>query len=120
MSTHIETGRSGEAEACRFIQEIGYRILEVNWRYKHLEVDIIAMDQDVLVFIEVKTRRSSRYGQPYEAVNYRKQQQLDRAANLYISYRKYRGEIRFDIISVLYHSANKMEMEHIKDAFWPE
>lgn len=120
MSVHLETGRSGEAEACRFISEIGYTILEVNWRYKHLEVDIIAMDKDVLVFIEVKTRKSLRYGQPYEAVDYRKQQKLNRAANLYISYKKHQGDVRFDIISIFSDSAKKMEVEHIKDAFWPE
>lgn len=120
MATHLETGRSGEAEAFRYIQEIGYKILEVNWRYKHLEVDIIAMDGDVLVFIEVKTRKSTRYGQPFEAVGYRKQQQLNRAANLYISYRKYQGDIRFDIVSILSNALGKMETEHIEDAFWPE
>lgn len=120
MSTHLETGRSGEAEAFRFVQEIGYKILEVNWRYKHLEVDIIAMDHDVLVFIEVKTRRSSRYGLPFEAVDYRKQQKLNRAANLYISYKKYQGDVRFDIISILSDPDQKLTVEHIKDAFWPE
>lgn len=120
MSTHLETGRIGEAEACRFVKEIGYKILEVNWRYKHLEVDIIAMDNDILVFIEVKTRKSTRYGLPFEAVNYHKQQKLNRAANLYISYKKHRGDIRFDIISIISDQKNGLTVEHIRDAFWPE
>lgn len=120
MSAHLETGRLGEAEACRFVREIGYRILEVNWRYKHLEVDIIAMDGDVLVFIEVKTRKSLRYGQPFEAVGYHKQQKLNRAANLYIAYKKHQGDVRFDIISIFSDASKKTEVEHIKDAFWPE
>lgn len=117
---HLETGRSGEAEAYRFVQKIGYQILEINWRYKHLEVDIIAMDKDVLVFIEVKTRRSLKYGLPFEAVGYRKQQKLSRAANLYISYKKHQGDIRFDIISILSVPNEKMAVEHIQDAFWPD
>lgn len=120
MAKHLETGQVGELAALHYIENLGYRILAKNWRYKHLEVDLIAMDGPVLLFIEVKTRRSSSHGLPHEAVNYQKQQQLDRAANLYISYIKHQGEIRFDIVSVLIDSSNKYKIEHIKDAFWPE
>jgi putative endonuclease len=120
MAKHLETGQSGELIALQYIEDTGYRILAKNWRYKHLEVDIIAMDGSILVFVEVKTRRSSSYGLPHEAVGYRKQQQLDRAANLYISYIKHAGEIRFDIVSILIDSANNHQIEYIKDAFWPE
>lgn len=120
MAKHLETGQSGELAALHYIENLGYKILAKNWRYKHLEVDIIAMDGSVLLFIEVKTRRSSSFGLPHEAVNYQKQQQLDRAANLYISYIKHKGEIRFDIVSILIDSSNNYQIEHIKDAFWPE
>lgn len=120
MAEHLETGRSGEDAALNYIEELGYRVLAKNWRYKHLEVDIIAMDGPVLVFIEVKTRRSSLYGSPHEAVSYQKQQKLDRAANLYISYIKHQGDIRFDIVSILIGASNRFEIEYIKDAFWPE
>lgn len=120
MAKHLETGQSGELAALRYIENLEYKILATNWRYKHLEVDIIAKDGSVLVFIEVKTRRSSSYGSPHEAVDYRKQQQLDRAANLYISYSKHTGEIRFDIVSILIDDSDTYQIEHIKDAFWPE
>jgi putative endonuclease len=119
MAMHLQTGISGEIAALDYIRDLNYRILETNWRYKHLEVDIIAMDGDTLVFIEVKTRRKSDYGMPFEAVSYHKQQKLDRAANLYIAYKKYEGEIRFDIVSVLMQG-NGYQIEHIPDAFWPE
>lgn len=119
MAMHLQTGISGEMAALDYIRNLQYQILETNWRYKHLEVDIIAMDGDTLVFIEVKTRRKSDYGMPFEAVSYQKQQKLDRAANLYIAYKKYEGEIRFDIISILIRG-NNYQIEHIPDAFWPE
>ena len=119
MATHLQTGLSGEMAALDFIRNLNYQILETNWRYKHLEVDIIAMDGDTLVFIEVKTRRTADYGMPFEAVSFHKQQKLDRAANLYIAYKKYEGEIRFDIISVLM-TGNTYQIDHIPDAFWPE
>jgi len=120
MAKHLETGQSGEIAALQYIENLGYRVLERNWRYKHLEVDIIAMDGPILLFIEVKTRRSSLYGLPYEAVSYQKQQKLDRAANLYISYIRHTGEIRFDIISILIEDSTQHRIEYIKDAFWPE
>src|SRR5690606_10789758 len=120
MAKYLETGQSGELAAIKYIEDLGYRILARNWRYKHLEVDVIAMDGLVLVFIEVKTRRSSSYGSPAEAVSYYKQQKLDRAANLYISYIKHQGEIRFDIVSIFIDSSNNHQIEYINDAFWPE
>jgi len=119
MAMHLQTGLSGEMAALDYIRNLQYKILETNWRYKHLEVDIIAMDGDTLVFIEVKTRRNADYGMPFEAVSYHKQQKLDRAANLYIAFNKYEGEIRFDIISILMQG-NSYQIEHIPDAFWPE
>ena len=120
MAEHIKTGQSGEDAALQYVVDLGYRVLAKNWRYKHLEVDIIAMDGPVLVFIEVKTRRSALYGSPHEAVSYQKQQKLDRAANLYISYIKHQGDIRFDIVSILIDATQRCQIEYIKDAFWPE
>lgn len=120
MAKHLETGKSGESAAVQYVENLGYRIIVKNWRYKHLEVDIIAMDGPILVFIEVKTRRSALYGAPSEAVSYHKQQKLDRAANLYISYSKHQGDIRFDIVSIYIDPSNHHQIEYIKDAFWPE
>ena len=120
MAVHLQTGRNGETAAGDFLQKQGLVVLARNWRYKHLEVDFIVRDGDVLVFVEVKTRSGADYGLPFEAVTWQKQQKLDRAANIYIRQNHYEGEIRFDIISVFANGAGNYSIRHIRDAFWPE
>lgn len=121
MPLHLRTGRNGEAAAKQYLQRQGYRIICQNWRYKHLEVDLIAEEGDILVFVEVKTRTSHAYGMPYEAVDYAKQARLVRAANHYIAAKKYGGEIRFDVVSILYFDErDTYDMRLIRDAFWPD
>ena len=120
MATHLQTGRNGEEAACGFLQKQGFVLLARNWRYKHLEVDFIAKDGEILVFVEVKTLTSADHGLPFEAVTWQKQQKLDRAANVYIRQNRYEGEIRFDIISIFANGAGHYNIRHIRDAFWPE
>lgn len=117
---HLNTGKLGEGIAREYLEKEGYQIIHKGWRYKHLEVDIIIQDGPVLVFVEVKTRSKDNYGMPYEAVDWKKQNRLDRAANIYISKTKYEGDIRFDIISIIINNEEKPDILHIKDAFWPE
>lgn len=117
---HLDTGKIGENIAYQYLVKQRYEIIQTGWRSKHLEVDIIAKDGPMLVFVEVKTRRGIEFGLPHEAVNWQKQNRLDKAANRYISMTKYEGEVRFDIISVLLIKEEEPEIEHIKDAFWPE
>lgn len=117
----LQKGKEGEDAAVKLLQQRGYRIRHQNWRYKNLEVDIIADDGDTLVFVEVKTRAGSAYGMPYEFVDYAKRAKLTRAANHYIAATKYGGEIRFDVVSILYSAKNKTyNMRLIRDAFWPD
>ncbi|SEN62623.1 putative endonuclease [bacterium A37T11] len=120
MAEHLQTGANGEHAAYLHLVENGFRIVERNWRYKHLEVDLIMMDGNVLVFVEVKTLKGADYGLPFEAVNWQKEQRLDRAANIYIRQKGYEGEIRFDIISIFANGDGAFNIRHIKDAFWPE
>ncbi len=120
MAKHLQIGKLGEEIACQYLEKKGYKIVHKGWRYKHLEVDIIIKDGAVLVFVEVKTRSNDSYGMPYEAVDWKKQRKLDRAANIYISRTKHEGDIRFDIISILTNEIKNPEIVHIKDAFWPE
>lgn len=115
MAKHLESGIRGEQQAVAYLRGLGYLIERVNWRYKHLEADIIARDQDVLVFVEVKSRTDANFGEPSDFVDYKKQRNLIRLADAYITYTSYSGEIRFDIVSVFLRS-NKVEL--IKDAFW--
>lgn len=116
MISKVETGAYGERQALLYLQNCGYQILDVNWRYKHWEVDIIMKDSDILVFVEVKTRSSVAFGLPEDFVDTKKQKNLYRLADAYMHYVKHQGEIRFDIVSVM--KGKKIEIEHIKDAFW--
>src|SRR5690606_32227659 len=100
MADHLEAGSQGEAMAVTYLRELGYKILFQNWRYKHLEVDIIAKDGDILTFVEVKSRQSKAFGLPHEFVDWHKQKNLIRAAEAFIAIKAYEGEIRFDIVSV--------------------
>lgn len=125
MAKHLDTGRKGEALAETALTEMGYQILERNWRHKHLEVDLIALEKGMLVFVEVKTRNDLRYGEPHEAIDWKKEQKLARAANIYLSQQSYKGEVRFDIVSVVLPQDVPVGLdivptvEVIRDAFWP-
>ena len=72
MSKHIKTGRLGEQLAVKFFEQLGYEILHSNWRCTHWEIDIIASKYDCLHFIEVKTKSSTKFGYPEEAVSKKK------------------------------------------------
>lgn len=121
IPNHLQKGKDGERVALGLLKQRGYRIICQNWRYKNLEVDIIAEDGNILVFVEVKMRSYAAYGMPYEAVDYAKQAKLTRAANHYIAAHRYGGEIRFDVVSILYTEKNKTyDTRLIKDAFWPD
>jgi len=118
MSEHIKLGKRGELIAVDYLKSRGYKILEMNWRTKHKEIDIIALDKKEIVFIEVKTRKNDYFGDPEEAVNLKKQKFLINAAENYIISNKIDLEARFDIISIL-TEGNKYNINHIKEAFCP-
>ncbi len=119
MARHNETGQKGEALARQYLEQKGYRILEANWRYRRSEVDLIAMDGPVLVFVEVKTRATSAFGQPEEFVTRRKERLLTEAAIAYMEAIGHDWELRFDIISILYRNEQDYRIEHFPDAFFP-
>lgn len=92
----------GEALACAYLKRRGYKMLDRNYRTKIGEIDIVALDGKVLVFVEVKTRLSNRYGLPEEAVDAKKIRKLTQLAELYIRQKcMYRSEARFDVVSIL-------------------
>ncbi|ELR73707.1 hypothetical protein C900_02111 [Fulvivirga imtechensis AK7] len=114
-ASHQKTGREGEAAACDFLIKKGYEILETNYRYKKSEIDIIAKKEQLLVFIEVKTKSYSSFGYPEEAVNTRKAQKVIEGAENYIYELNWEKNIRFDIIAID-NSTN--EILHLEDAFY--
>jgi putative endonuclease len=120
MAQHNDLGKKGELAAERWLAGIGYQILEVNWRYKKAEVDIIAMDGNELVIVEVKTRRTDAFGEPSAFVSKRKEWLLMDAAVAYAQQVDHDGEIRFDIIGIVAISGQLKNLHHIKDAFFPE
>ncbi len=109
-------GRIGEAKAKAFLENKGYSVLESNWRSGKLEIDIIAQNQNTLVFIEVKLRNNNDFGEPEFFVNPKKQNFIIRAANAYIEEKQIELESRFDIISL---NIEKAELIHLEGAFFP-
>ncbi|WP_242926120.1 YraN family protein [Pontibacter vulgaris] len=113
---HIITGLNGESMAAAYLQEKGYTILSRNYRYKRAEIDIIAEKPGLLVFVEVKTRTSDKFGFPEEAVTMKKQELILAAAEEFILQKGWEQDIRFDIISITL--SNPPELHHIEDAFY--
>ena len=118
LNKNQRLGKIGETAAYEYLQKENYIILEVNYRCKQGEIDIIAEDGEYLVFVEVKTRSSNFYGSPAEAVNFKKQQQICKAAHSYLTFNnKHDSNIRFDVVSIISSSAIETDITLIKDAF---
>ena len=116
MAAHNELGKWGEDLAVAFLQGQGYTIIERDWKSGRRDIDIIAKDEtDTIVFVEVKTRRNRLFGEPEEAIDYRKMQSLQQAINHYIKFRHLNGNVRFDIISIVGTIGTEPEINHIKD-----
>lgn len=116
---HLYLGASGEETAANFLKENGYKIIVRNYKTKLGEIDIIAKDKDTFAFIEVKTRRSNRFGsKPLEAISKVKQKQISKAALNFIRKNNLLDKkARFDVISVIYSTNDKCGLELIKNAF---
>jgi len=109
----INLGRRGEKISVEFLRKQGYKIMDRNYRCPQGEIDIVAKDKDVLCFVEVKTRRTEKYGLPAEAVDWHKQKKLARTALTYLKEKNIsQQDLRFDVISVY-----PDHIEIIKDAF---
>ncbi len=117
MASHNELGKEGEQRACVFLEELGYTIVEKNWRYKNAEIDIIALFEKTLVIVEVKTRSSLSFGLPQDFVNKKKIKLLLQATNAYVDSFNRMEEVRFDIIAV-HQNGSVWEIDHLKDAFY--
>lgn len=116
MAEHNLLGISGEQEAVNYLQSKGYQILETNWRWHKAEVDIIAFEKNILVFVEVKTRSYNTIINPEEAVSEKKQNLLIEAAEAYCESNQLQNEIRFDILALVIRD-NKTHIKHIEAAF---
>lgn len=109
----IKLGQDGEEKAAKYLLKQGVKILEKNYRCGYGEVDIIAKDRDTLVFVEVKTRKTSSYLSPLLAVNKRKQFQISKVALHYLLEKKIQEiPCRFDVVAVV-----DKDIQWIKGAF---
>lgn len=115
MAAHNELGKWGEDTAAEFVEKQGYEILERDWKSGHHDLDIIAKDKGTLVIIEVKTRRNRLFGDPEEAIDYKKRQSLQSAINHYVKSHHIKAPVRFDIISIVGIIGSAPEIDHIKD-----
>jgi putative endonuclease len=118
LAAHIDLGKRGEDLAVDFLQLKGYKILERNWRYRHAEIDIIAMLDEKLIFIEVKTRSTDVFGSPEGFVNSKKQDLVAKAAGAYILKINHDWLIRYDVIAILLYPDETYSIEHFEDAFF--
>ena len=109
---HREIGTVYENKAVLFLQEKGFQILERNFYTRFGEIDIIAKYNNTLVIIEVKYRKSAKFGKGYEAVNYTKQQKIIKTLQYYINEKNVKMPVRFDVISI-----DDNEITHIENAF---
>ncbi len=118
-----QLGKSGEDLAVDFLKKNGFEILERNYRFGHKEIDIIGKDKSTIVFIEVKTGRSKKFGSPQERVNLKKQKSMIEVAQAYIQKNDFRDfDFRFDVVAISFERGNRIfeecfAIEHIKNAF---
>lgn len=114
MAKHNDTGHWGEQIARDFLAAKGYAIADSNWKSGHYELDIIAYNDNRIVFVEVKTRSGN--SDPLDAVNYAKKTRLIKAGLAYVDSKEINHEIQFDLIAIN-GSPDSYTVEHIVDAF---
>lgn len=116
MKSNREKGLIGEEYASRYLLAKGYKIVDRNYRSIIGEIDIIAMKDDLLVFVEVKARTTINYGYPYEAVNWKKRARIIKNSYIYMKEKHMENlQFRFDIIEV--YLLDRPKINHIENAF---
>ena len=116
MNHNQRFGKWGEEQAMYFLRSKGYVICETNYRSGKAEIDIIAQQDDFLIFVEVKTRKNNHFGAPEAGVSERKEVLYAEAAEVYLEEKDLDMEVRFDVLSICGYS-NNFEINHIEDAF---
>lgn len=115
ISRNRSFGDKGEALVCDYLEKKGYHIREKQWRSKVGEIDVIAEKDGVFVFVEVKTRQSSRFGYPEEAVTEKKRQHLIHTTELYCQIKRIEKPRRIDVVAVILEQGETPLFEHFED-----
>jgi putative endonuclease len=118
MASHNDQGNLGEQLAKTYLEKKGYEILDENWRYEKAEIDLIALYEGKLIFIEVKTRGKKLFGNPEEFIDDYKEDRLKTGAEAFIEIVDFEGEVRFDIISIILKKGQLHEINHFEDVFY--
>jgi len=122
MAEHNIIGQIGEELAAKIMREKGFRVVDMNWKFGHLEMDVIAVSKKEIAFVEVKTRTTSFGGKrPEEFVDELKRRRMAAAANAYIKFHKIELTPRFDIIGITMDATTHevKEVTHLEDVFLP-
>lgn len=116
MNSNIVLGKRGEDLAVEFLQKKGLQILERNWRCMYGELDIVAKDGEVLVFVEVKTRSSVSCGHPLESLNAKKILRLRRLGNLWtMKHNSFSAIWRIDLVAIVLSENNVVDIEYLQE-----
>ena len=112
MAWHNKLGEYGEEKVNRYLLDMGYTVLERNWRVGHRELDFVCLDGEVLVVVEVKTRADDNVSL-FDLLDYKKRRNLQAAGAAYLTKKNIHREIRFDLVVV---TGVEMHLEYIKEA----
>ncbi len=115
---HVHAGAAGEVQALDRYRRLGYRLLARNWRCRLGEIDLVVARGHTLVFCEVKTRRGSGFGSPFEAVTHAKRRKLRTLAEAFLAQAGIApGEVRFDVASVTLDREGRADVHVYEEAF---
>ena len=118
MAKHNELGKKGEEIAARYLEQHGYTIQDRNWHCGHKDLDLVVTKNDTVVFVEVKTRTCTDWGDPQDFVTDRKIRRIVSSADAYLRFNQIDMDVRFDIVSVV-EDGDDFKVEHIEQAFFP-
>ena len=112
-------GAYGETIARDFLTTNGYKILDMNYRNRYGEIDIICKNNNIIIFCEIKSRYTDTFGSPIESITYYKQRQIIKLSEIYLLYKKYQNyNVRYDVIEIIFNNKNaSFKLNHLKDAF---
>lgn len=114
-----KVGNFGEMLVITYLENLNYEILDKNFSTKYGEIDVIAKDKEEYVFIEVKTRTSSKFGNPSEAVDVFKKKHIENASKVYIYLNRLENKcIRYDVVEVYFLNQNKYYINHLRNNFF--
>ena len=113
-----DTGIFGETMASNYLLNLGFEIVERNWRYKHLEIDIIATKENLLHIVEVKTRSSIVFGYPEQMINTHKMQFLKNAAAHYHYLHPAFKRLQFDVVAIYINPDQRLIMDYFEDVYF--